>query len=145
MAFFRSYLIANQEEPDTTYDERDETALVLFLLQSRLQQSAKDLRVPENFTPPRVLPSEFTRPDSQRQLKFVAGFLCFFIGKPFQYRREMQAFRGYFIPSFADDVPKQIQLGQALRRKFFTASLNDLQGAETLDDFFDIAEISMTA
>jgi hypothetical protein len=145
MAFFRSYLLANQQQPDTTYDERDETALVLFLLESRLRGSATGIRVPEGFVPPEQMPKEFVQPDLQRQLKFVSGFLCFFIGKPMAYLREMRAFRYYFIPRFPDDVDKQIQLGQALREKFFTATLEDLQQAQTLDDFFDIAEISVTA
>jgi hypothetical protein len=145
MAFFRSYLLANQQQPDTTYDERDEAALILFLLESRLRRSAIDLRVPDGFTLPERMPREYAQPDVQRQLKFVAGFVCFFVAKPIGYLREMQAFRSYFIPGFADDAAKQIQLAQALRPSFFTATLEDLQSAETLDSFFDIAAISTAA
>jgi hypothetical protein len=137
MAFFRSFLIKNSQEPDTTFAEQDEAALVMFLLEARLRHSSVDLHIPSDFKPPERLPKEF----SEQELKFIAGFLCFFIAKPMQYMREMQDFRKYFIPRFAQDTPKQIQLGQALHEKFFTAALRDIEGAATLDLFFDTKQI----
>jgi hypothetical protein len=137
MAFFRSFLIKNSQEPDTTFAEHDEAALVMFLLQARLRHSAVDLHIPPDFKAPDRLPREFP----EQELKFVAGFLCFFVSKPMQYTREIRAFREYFIPGFAQDNPKQIQLGQALHERFFTATLNDLEGATTLDLFFDLSQI----
>jgi hypothetical protein len=105
---------------------------VTFLLEARLGHSV-DLHIPSDFKAPERLPKEF----SEQELKFVAGFLCFFVSKPMQYARDIRAFREYFIPRFAQDTPKQIQLGQALHEKFFTATLNDIEGAANLDLFFD--------
>lgn len=137
MAFFRSFLIENSEKPDTTFAEHDETALVMFLLMARLKQSPVDVHIPSDFKAPERLPKEFAEQD----LKFVAGFLCFFVAKPMQYIRDMRDFRGYFIPRFAQDTPKQIQLGQALHEKFYTATLNDIERAANLDFFFDMNQI----
>jgi len=136
MAFFRSFLIENNQSPDTTFDEQDEAALVWFLVQARVRHSAVGLSIPADFEAPEQLSPNFAS-----ALKFVAGFSCFFVSKPMQYMREMQAFRDYFIPGFASDQPKQIQLAQALHENFFTATLDDLSGASTLDLFFDINEI----
>lgn len=137
MAFFRSFLIKNSQEPDAAFAEQDEAALVMFLLEARLRHSSVDLHIPSDFKAPERLPKEF----AEQELKFVAGFLCFFVSKPMQYMREIRAFREYFIPGFAQDTPKQIQLGQALHEKFFTATLNDIEGATTLDLFFDTTQI----
>jgi hypothetical protein len=141
MAFFRSFLIENNEKPDTTFAEQDEAALVLFLLQARLKGSAVDLHIPADFEAPQQLPVEFAGPHPQQELKFVAGFLCFFVAKPMQYMRELKAFKQYFIPGFALDAPKQIQLAQGLREEFFTGTLNDLRVATTVDRFSDIAVV----
>jgi hypothetical protein len=145
MAFFRSFLIENQQTPDTSFDEDDEAALAFFLLQARLRRSASNLHITSDFEAPERLPIEFAGRGAQQELKFVAGFFCFFVAKPMLYMREMRAFRGYFIPGFARDAAKQIQLAQALRKEFFTATLKDLTEAKSLDSFFDIAAISVTA
>jgi hypothetical protein len=67
------------------------------------------------------------------------------VAKPALYSRELRAFRIYFIPNFAKDRDKQIQLGQALHDEFFTASLNDLKTAESLDRYFDVTQLYVTA
>jgi len=144
MAFFRTYLIENDQTPDTSFDERDEAALVLFLLQARLRKSAAGLRVPEDFEAPEQLPSELDSPEMQKELKFITAFQCFLVSKPHGYEVEIAAFRQYYIPGFASDVPKQTQLAQGLRKRFFTATLDDLTRAETLDRFFNVSEISKT-
>ncbi len=139
MAFFRAFLLENHETPDTTFNERDEAALVMFLVQVRLNRSPAGVLVPEDFQLPDQVPTHLAK-----QVKFVAGFLCFFIAKPMTYMREMAAFRSYFIPGFASDRDKQIQLGQALRESFVTATLEDLSTAESLDFFFDVRELYET-
>ncbi|TCK75397.1 hypothetical protein [Acidipila rosea] len=145
MAFFRTFLMENNQTPDTAFDEEDEAALVIFLLQARVKGSAADLQLPPGFRAPEHLPGEFDSPGVRQELKFIAGFLCFFVSKPVAYMREIKAFRDYFIPRFASDIPKQIQLAQALREEFFSATLDDLRFTDTVDRFFDIAEISLTA
>jgi hypothetical protein len=141
MAFFRSFLVENNQTPDTTYNENDEAALVLFLLQARLRQSAVDLHVPDGFEAPEHLPEGFALPGHLKELKFVAGFLCFFVSKPMRYMREVRSFREYFTPGFASDAPKQIQLAQALREEFYRATLNDLESATTLNGLFNVDTI----
>ena len=145
MAFFRSFLIENQQELNTEFSERDEAALVYFLLEARLRGSAsRELYVPDDFEPPEQLPRTLAAPELlRRQLRFIGGFLCFFVAKPMGYLRDIRSFRDYFIPGFAADRAKQIQLGQALRPEFFTATLDDLTTASTLDQFFDTAAISV--
>jgi hypothetical protein len=145
MAFFRSYLIENAATPDEEFDENDEAALVWFLVQARVRKSAEGLEVPAGYIAPTALPQEFASAYIKKHLKFVSGFLCFFVAKPALYSREIRAFRRYFIPNFANDRDKQIQLGQALHDEFFTASLNDLETAESLDRFFDVTQLYVTA
>jgi hypothetical protein len=140
MAFFRSFLTENSQTPDTAFAERDEAALVWFLIQARVRNSAVGLGIPADFEAPERLPANFAK-----EMKFVAGFVCFFVAKPMQYMREMNAFRNYFIPGFSGDEAKQIQLAQALRENFFHATLADLQGTTTLDLFFDVNEIMAIA
>ena len=133
MAFYREFL--KQEGED--FEERDEAALVLFLLEARLNQSAVNLEMPAGFVAPDALTGELASAGAKKQLKFVAGFLCFFVAKPMGYVRDMRAFKRYFIPGFADDRAKQIQLGQALKAEFFNANLEDLERMESLDWLMD--------
>lgn len=140
MAFFRDFLRKNGQPIDTTYDEQDEAALVWFLVMARMNQSARGIQVPDNFTAPGDLTAEITK-----HMRFVGGFLCFFIAKPATYMRDMQAFRQYFIPGFATDRDRQVQLGQALEDAFFTAELEDLANAESLNLFFDTTELMIPA
>jgi hypothetical protein len=141
MAFFRTFLIENDQTPDTTFSERDEAALILFLLQARLRRRAIGLRVPEDFEAPEELPQELEGVNVQKELKFLAGFRCFFVSKPHGYEIQMAAFLDYFVPDFARDVAKQIQLAEGMREAFYSATLEDLKGAKTLDRFFNVNAI----
>ncbi|HVO78873.1 MAG TPA: hypothetical protein VMT39_02545 [Candidatus Bathyarchaeia archaeon] len=145
MAFFRLYLVRNHQAPDTTFDERDEAALVYFLLQARLKGSAEGVSIDSDFQAPADTAWMPPAPDLEAQIKFVAAFLCFFVSKPMAYMNELQAFRQYFIPGFAADSAKQIQLGRALRAPFFTAGVEDLASASSLDLLFDVDEMSARA
>jgi hypothetical protein len=137
MAFFRDYLIAKHETPDHRFNEDDEAALILFLLEARLRRSGHNIHVPEGFTAPAEMPPELDSPDILEEVKFVAGFVCFFVAKPKAYTDEMEIFREYFTPGFATNTAKQIQLGDSLRKPFFTATLEDLEKTSSLDRFFD--------
>lgn len=145
MAFFRSYLTENGATPDDQYDENDEAALVWFLVQARIRGTAENLEVPAGFRAPDEWPQGVAAADFKKHLKFVSGFLCFFVVKPAQFVREMGAFRSYFIRNFAGDRDKQIQLGQALHDEFFTATLDDLKTAKSMDRFFDVTQLYVYA
>ena len=141
MAFFREFLIENNETPDPTYSEKDEAALVLFLLQARLRGSAVGITVPDDFNPDDEVYRQLAVRRSIKDSKFIAGFLCFFVSKPFAYMRDMEAFKQYFIPGFATDRRKQVQLAEALRVGFFNATLENVQTAPSLGLFLDISAI----
>lgn len=145
MAFFRTYLIQNNETPNTSFNEDDEAALILFLLYARLQRSGEEVRVPDGFTAPEDMPEELADSHSQRELRFVAGFVCFFVVKPAGYMRDMRDFQEYYVPGFASDTAKQIQLAGSLRKEFFEATLDDLTEAQSLDRFSDTTTIKIVA
>lgn len=142
MAFFHTYLIENEQTPDNYLYENDEAALVAFLVQARLNRSAKGLRVPEDYIAPDELPDD---KNVLRELKFVAGFVCFFVSKPSGYMIDMERFKDYYIPGFASDTAKQTQLAESLQKEFYTAKLEDLAKANSLGRFCDITKIPIVA
>ncbi len=145
MAFFHEYLRANKIVPDPRFDESDEAALVHCLLLARMRHSTTDIEIKSGILARMGFYRDLASAEAQNALFFVAAFLCFFVTKPMQYLEEMEAFKLYFIPGFAGDAIKKEQLARGLRPDFFDATVPSLITTETLDRFFDIAELRATA
>lgn len=145
MAFFRDLLKEFKVIPDPRFDEADEASLARFLLEARMRHSAAGLAVKTGFFARRELNRELAVPEAKETMIFVAAFLCFFVSKPMGYLREMEAFKQHFIPGFTMDAAKQTQVARGLRPEFFGATLESLTKAETLDLYFDIAELGTEA
>ncbi len=142
MAFFREFLRTNKIVPDPRFDEDDEAALAQFLLEARMHGTAADLKVKSGFFAGRKINMELMSTEGQGALMFISAFLCFFISKPMTYVNEMEMFKQHFTPGFAGNKAKQEQLAKALRPEFFSATVESLAMTETLDRFFDLAELS---
>lgn len=145
MAFFRDFLIKNEQIPDMQYSERDEAALVLFLLRARLNRSTRGILIPEDFDAEDSQYVGMTTGATQKDLEFVSGFMCFFVSKATPFMNEIEEFKQYFIPQFASDQAKQKELAQALRPGFFTATLESLKTAQSIDSFCDPATLAKAA
>ncbi len=145
MAFFRSYLKEIGIIPDPRFDETDEDVLVQFLLQARIRGSTANIEIKTGFFGRRELYRDLAEPKAEDALRFVAGFLCYFVTKQVGYLREMEIFKEHFIPGFAKDRSKQAQLARGLREEFFHAALESLETAETLNLYFDISELNAVA
>jgi hypothetical protein len=145
MSFFREYLKENKVIPDPRFDEGDEASLVRFLLEARMHHTAAGLEIKTGFFARRELNRELATVEAKNEMIFVAAFLCFFVTKPLGYLREMEAFKEHFIPGFSMDTAKQAQLARGLRKNFFTGAVESLVTAETLDLYFDIAELGASA
>jgi hypothetical protein len=145
MAFFRDYLLQNDQTINFNFSEDDEAALVLFLLHARLNGSARGLQVPADFTAPEHLPEQLTSPKEQDELKFITVFLCFFITKAEIYMSDIANFKEYFIPEFATSTEKQTQLADLLRGDFFSATIDDIARAPSLGKFVDTLKIPVVA
>jgi hypothetical protein len=142
MAFFREFLRASHIVPDPRFDEDDEAALAQFLLEARMHHTAADVKLKSGFFAGRKLKSELLSAEAQNALMFVSAFLCFFISKPMTYVHEIEIFKQHFTPGFAGSEAKQAQLANALRPEFFSANVESLATTETLNRFFDMAELS---
>ncbi len=145
MSFFHEFLRANKVIPDPRFDESDEAALVQFLLLARMRRSTADLEIKLGILARMEFYRELASAEAQNALFFVAAFLCFFVTKPMQYLAEIEAFKDHFIPGFAGDRAKQMQLTRGLKPEFFEATVQSLITTETLDRFFDIAELNEAA
>lgn len=145
MPFFRDFLKEHKVIPDPRFDEADEASLARFLLEARMHRSAAGLVIKTGFFARRELNRELASVEAKEAILFVAAFLCFFVSKPMGYLREMEAFKEHFIPGFTMDAEKQAQLARGLRPEFFDATVESLTTAETLDLFFDIAELGASA
>jgi hypothetical protein len=141
MSFFRDYLKENRIMHDPRFDETDEDFLVQALLQARMHRSNSHIVIKTGFFGKRDLEHELKTPEAQEALQFVAAFLCYLVTKPIAYQREVEGFKMYFTPGFANDKSKHEQLRQGLRASFYDATLESLETTETLDALFDIAEI----
>lgn len=147
MKFFRPYLLRRGRGVRirgirTEFSEDDEAAVAWFLVEARLRKSARELLNSAVFTAPETIP---TFKPLLRQVRFVACFMCFFISKPTCFEDEMNEFCRYFIPNFAHDGGKRAQLARSLRPGFFSATVRDLEQAQTLDQYFDITDIRAKA
>jgi hypothetical protein len=91
----------------------------------------------------RDLERELKTPKAQEALQFVAAFLCYMVPTPITYQKEMEGFKMYFTPGFANDSSKHEQLRRGLRESFFDATLESLETTETVDALFDIAEVNI--
>ncbi len=143
MSFFRDYLQENKIVHDPRFDETDEDFLVQSLLQARIHRSNTHLVIKAGFFGRRDLIRELADPKSQDALQFVTAFLCYFVTKPIRYQREIEEFKLYFIPGYANDKSKHEQLARGLREGFFDATPESLETTETLDTLFDIAELNV--
>lgn len=141
MTFLNAYLAGRGETPDPTFQEEDEAALVLFLLEARALRSKEGLTVPDDPETLDRLPAELLGPTHEGDLEFVTVFFCYFFAKPDGYMRDMRQFRDYFVPRFRHDRAKQIQVAVGLRPRFFDATVADLLEAKSLDLFFDMTQI----
>ena len=143
MSFFRDYLRANNVMHDPRFDETDEDFLVQALLQARMHRSKTHIVIKAGFFGKRDLERELKTPKGKEALQFVAAFLCYMVPTPITYQKEMEGFKMYFTPGFANDSSKHEQLARGLRDGFFDATLESLETTETLDALFDIAELNV--
>jgi hypothetical protein len=143
MSFFRDYLKENRVMHDPRFDETDEDFLVQALLQARMHRSKTHIVIKAGFFGKRDLERELKTPKAQEALQFVAAFLCYMVPTPITYQKEMEGFKMYFTPGFANDSSKHEQLRRGLRESFFDATLESLETTETVDALFDIAEVNI--
>jgi hypothetical protein len=101
--------------------------------------------LPADFIAPEDLPQELSSPEGERELRFVATFLCFFRTKPAAYMRDIANFKEYFTPGFSGSAEKQIQLATLLRGQFFRATIDDIVRAPSLNLFMDATKIPIIA
>ncbi len=142
---FRSFLIHENAKPDPAFTERDESHFVLALLLLRLGfhgemgRNAYDGIVAATEHADDPLASIQASTETVTALKFVGTFLCFFAIKPATFARAIQQFKQNFIPGFADDEGKRVQLFRLANSAF---SQNSLQPERwrSLETFFRVSE-----
>ncbi len=141
MSFFRNYLRENKVLHDPRFDEIDEDFLVQALLQARMNRSKTNIVIKTGFFGKRDLERELKTQKAKDALHFVSAFLGYLVATPISYQKEIERFKAYFTPGFANDPSKHEQLRRGLRESFFEANLESLEATETLDALFDIAEL----
>lgn len=138
---FRTFLQSKKAQPDPTFNERDESHFVAALLmlrlgfQGTLGHAAFDTvaTLAENTDDP--LASIVRGPETASALIFVSTFLCFFVVKPKAFMQAVGQFKQHFIPGFADDVSKRIQLFE-LANPTFSEAQPDATQWTSLGNFF---------
>jgi len=126
---FRTFLQSENAQPNQSFNERDESHFVAALLMLRLGfhetlgHAALDAvaTLADNTNDP--LASIRRGPETTNALIFVSTFMCFFKVKPRSFMQAVQEFNQHFIPGFADDVGKRIQLFELVNAAFSEAPL----------------------
>jgi len=120
---FRTFLQSKKEQPDLTFNERDENHFVTALLMLRLglhgtvgHATFDTVATLADRDDP--LASIARGPETTNALIFVSTFMCFFVIKPKSFMHAMQSFKQHFIPGFADDVSKRLQLFELVNPAF---------------------------
>jgi hypothetical protein len=147
MTFFEEYLAANQQTPTPLRhgSREDEAALAFVLLQERLKRGSAQtgfyFSMPDSLDDLNSFAqaNQFTFDEVATAIRFVTTFLCYFIPKLVGFRRDIENFRGYFIPGFWEESDKQVQLIGGLRDDFYTMTVDDLRNATSLSVFLDPA------
>jgi len=103
MSFFREYLRENRVLHDPRVDETDEDFLVQALLQARMNKSRGNIVIKAGFFGRRDLERELKTEKAKEALHFVAAFLGYLVKTPLSYQKEIERFKMYFIPGFAND------------------------------------------
>lgn len=128
-SMFRTFLQSKNAQPDRAFNERDESYFVAALLMLRLGfhntlgHAALDAVATLADDTDDPLASIRGGPETTAALIFVSTFMCFFKVKPRSFMQAVQEFKQYFIPGFADDVGKRIQLFELVNSAFSEAPL----------------------
>ena len=152
MTWFREYLKSNKQRPDEDFNEVDETWFIFALVLLRqgyygaiaesiwkgVMQSLRDRGADDPL-------SELPPTKSMRaNIEFVTTFLCFFVAKPTVYLKEINEFKSYFIPGFASDETKQMQLFGLVQPSFADLSLEKMKW-QSVEQFFKAEWLYATA
>jgi|SRR5579864_1730112 len=138
---FRGFLQSRNAIPDLRFEERDENYFVTAMLLLRLGfhgdigrdvfdsvvASTQDFQDPLASIQPGV--------ETEAALIFVSTFLCFFAVKPAAFMTSVNQFKNYFIPGFASDTAKHVQLFQSVDQSFARSPLDPAKW-RTVDHFF---------
>jgi hypothetical protein len=138
---FRAFLQSKNVQPNHSFNERDESHFVAALLMLRLGfhdtlgHAALDAVATLADDTGDPLASIRGGPETTNALLFVSTFMCFFKVKPRSFMQAVQEFNQYFIPGFADDVGKRIQLFSLVNAAFSQAPM-DVSEWPTFESFF---------
>ena len=138
---FRGFLQRKDAKPDLRFEERDENYFVTAMLLLRLGfhgdigRDVFDAVVArsQDFEDP--LASIQPGVETEAALIFVSTFLCFFAVKPAAFMTSVNQFKTYFIPGFANDTARHVQLFQSVDPSFARSPLDPAKWT-TVDRFF---------
>jgi hypothetical protein len=141
MSTFREYLKNKNANPDSSFQENDESCFIVAMLFLRLGLHGKPGH--ETFEAflanaehrDDLLASIKLGPDTEAALTFISTFFCFFGVKPEEFMRTIGPFKDYFIPGFSRDREKRSQLF-ALVNPAFSQTLLQPSQWQSVDYFF---------
>jgi hypothetical protein len=138
---FRGFLQSKNAKPDLRFEERDENYFVTAMLLLRLGfhgdtgRDVFDAVVARSHDFADPLASIQPGAETEAALIFVSTFLCFFAVKPAAFMISVNQFKTYFIPGFADDSARHVQLFQSVDPSFARSPLDPAKWM-TVDHFF---------